>query len=180
MKRESPNIKTMGMVEQKLTSLKLQRVFNLTIILFLIVLSVISLDFIRNRVKDTKRRADIKQLQTALAVYQDRFGHFPDVTDKDFRGWDATYEPLGQPQEFLSILEEKKIIDHVPRDPINSEVFFYRYRKFPANTYGCQKPFYVLQIMNLEGNHKDHGYGSCPERNFVNEAPNGYTIQVSE
>ncbi len=170
----------MGVVEQKLASLRLQRIFSLTLILFLIVLSLISLDFIRNKVKDTKRKADIKQIQTALAVYQSRFGVLPEVEDDDYRGWDATFEPLGQPQEFLNILEREEIIDYVPRDPVNSDIYYYRYRKFPANSFGCREPFYILQIMNFEGNVNDHGFGSCPERNFVDEAPNGYTVQVFE
>ena len=170
----------MGIIEQKLSGLKLQRIFNLTIILFLIVLSVISLDFIRDKVKDTKRKADIKQIQTALAIYQSKFDVFPNVEDKDFRGWDATFEPLGQPQEFLNILEQEKIIDQIPRDPVNSDIYYYRYQKFPPNSFGCKNSFYILQIMNFEGDVKNHGFGSCSERDFVNEAPNGYTIQVFE
>lgn len=170
----------MGMVEQKLTSLKLQRIFNLSIILFLIVLTAISLDFVRYKVKDTKRKADVKQIQTALAIYQSNFNTLLEVEDDDFLGWDATFEPLGQPQEFLNTLEKEKIIDRVSRDPVNSDIYFYRYQKFPAHSFGCEKPFYILQIINFEGNVDNHGWGSCPERNFVDEAPNGYTIQVFE
>ncbi len=170
----------MGMVEEKLSSFKLQRVFVLVIILFLIVLVMVSFDFIRNKVRDTKRKADIKQLQTALAIYQAKFGVFPEVEDDDYNGWDTTYEPAGQPQEFLNILKQKNIIDKIPIDPINSDYFFYRYKRFPAKSFGCRQPFYILQLMNFEGNVKDHGWGSCPERNFVDEAPNGYTVQIFE
>lgn len=159
---------------------RLQSVFSLSLILFLVVLTTISLDFIRNRVKDTKRLADVKQIQTALALFQSQFDVFPEVTDNDFNGWDTTIEPLGQPQEFLNILEQEKNIDRMPRDPVNSNIYYYRYQKFSANSFGCQKPFYILQIMNFEGEIKDHGFGSCPERNFADEAPNGYTVQVFE
>ena len=130
------------------------------------------------KVKDTKRRADVKQVQTALAVYNQKFNQFPEVGDDDFRGWDTTYEPLGQPYEFLNILQENKIIDRVPRDPVNSDIYFYRYKKFPSGSFGCNRGFYILQVMNFEGQTEDHGWGSCPGRNFVDEAPNGYTIQV--
>ncbi len=170
----------MALLEQKLTSSRLQRVFTLTLVLFLMVLTLSSLDFIRERVKDTKRLADIKQLQTALALYQSQFNALPEVEDNDFNGWDTTIEPLGQPQEFLNILSEKKIIDRIPRDPVNSQTYFYRYQKFPANSFGCDRPFYILQIINFEGNVHEHGFGACPQRNFADEAPNGYTVQVFE
>ncbi len=168
----------MGYVEQKISSLKLQRIFNLTLVLFLIVLVVVSLDVVRTKVKDTKRRADIKQLQTALEMYQARFNKYPDVRDKDIAEWDSSFEPAGQPQQFLSLLEAKKVVDRVPRDPVNNKIYFYRYSKYPAGSYGCSKPFYILQIMNFEGVTDNHGSGQCPERNFAAEAPNGYTVQV--
>ena len=56
--------------------------------------------------------------------------------------------------------------------------YFYRYKKFDAGSFDCRRGFYILQVMNFEGQTDDHGWGSCPGRNFVDEAPNGYTIQV--
>lgn len=170
----------MGIIENKLANFKLQRVFNLTLILFLVVLSIISFDSIRSKVKDTKRKADLKQLQTALSIYYSQNNSFPEVQDDDFRGWDATFEPKNDKPEFLKILTQKNIIDRTPKDPINSNIYFYRYKKFPANSFGCQQPFYILQLMNFEQTKKDHGVGLCPQRNFVDEAPNGYTIQSFE
>lgn len=170
----------MGFVEQKLGNFRLQRIFGLVIVLFVIVLSVISLDLIRNRVKDSRRKADIKQIQTALELYRANHGVFPVVADNDFGGWDTSYEPLGKPQEFLNILQEEKLIDHVPFDPVYSNYYFYRYKKFPAGSFGCKDAFYILQIMNFEAPTDNHGWGECSQRNFVNEAPNGYTVQVFE
>ncbi len=170
----------MSNLEQKITNLKMQRMFNLTIILFLIVISVISLEFVRNKAKDTKRLADIKQIQTALDIYQSRFEFFPTVSDNDYGGWDTTFETGDQKMEFINVLMEEKIIDRISRDPVNSRIYNYRYQKFPANSFGCEKPFYILQIMNFENWRENHGWGACPERNFVEEALNGYTIQVFE
>lgn len=146
----------MALVQQKIANFKIQRIFNLTLVLFLITLSVIYFDTIRAKIKDTKRKVDIRQLQTALNIYQSIFNSFPEVTDSDFDGWDTTYEPM------------------------NSARYYYRYKKFPRNSFGCKNAFYILQIMNFENNVDNHGWGECPERNFANEAPNGFTVQVFE
>ncbi len=170
----------MKFVQQKTANLKMQRVFNLSLILFLIILSFIYFDFIRSKIRDVKRKADIRQLQTALSIYQSNFNEFPNVNDFDFQDWDTTFEPLNQEFSFINILEKENIIDQPVKDPINSARFYYRYKKFPANSFGCEQPFYILQIMNFENEIKDHGWGKCPERNFINEAPNGFTIQIFE
>jgi len=168
------------MVENKINNFKIQRVFNMVIVLFIIVLVIISLDFIRNRAKDTKRKVDIRQIKSALDLYHSAHGNFPAVEDGDFSGWDITYDALRPADEFLRILEKEKYINKVPVDPINSDLYYYRYKKFPVKAYGCDRAFYILQAMNLEGDTQEHGWGSCPGRDFVAEAPNGYTIQIFE
>lgn len=170
----------MSSIQQQIARSRLQKIFNLSLVLFLAVLSLMSLDLIRNKVRDIKRKADLKQIQTALELYRAKTGYFPLVADKDFQGWDTSYEPPGQEFEFLSVLEKEKTIDRAVKDPINSYIYYYRYKKFPAGSFGCKDAFYVLQIMNFESNIKDHGWGKCPKRNFVDEAPNGYTVQVFE
>ena len=148
--------------------------------MFLITLSIISFDTIRSKIKDIKRKADIKQLQTALSVYQSIFNRFPEVTDPDFSGWDTTYEPLNSEFNFINTLAKADLIDQMPKDPVNSARYYYRYKKFPENSFGCKKAFYILQIMNFENKIDDQGWGGCPERNFINEAPNGFTVQIFE
>ncbi|MBU4361003.1 hypothetical protein KKC16_02200 [Patescibacteria group bacterium] len=170
----------MTLVQQKIANFKIQRIFNLTLVLFLITLSVIYFDTIRAKIKDTKRKVDIRQLQTALNIYQSIFNSFPEVTDSDFDGWDTTYEPMNSEFSFINNLTKNNLISPTPKDPINSARYYYRYKKFPRNSFGCKNAFYILQIMNFENNVDNHGWGECPERNFANEAPNGFTVQVFE
>ena len=166
--------------KNRLATFRLQKVFSLTLILFVIVLSIVSFDYVRAKVRDKKRKADLRQINAALNIYYDKYHNFPEAEDKDWAGWDATYEPAGNVSSFLDVLYEKKIIDFVPTDPVNNEFYHYRYKKYPAGVYGCKRSFYVLQIVNFEGNESNHGRASCPEQDFVEWAQNGYSIQVFE
>lgn len=150
------------------------------LVLVLIGLTISYLDLIQGKVRDIKRRADFRQLQTALAIYQDKFNALPVVFDNDPDGWDNSLESIEYAKEFLSVLKQKQIINQEITDPLNAGSYYYRYKKFPAGAYGCDKPFIVLQINNFEVYTKDHGAGSCPKRDFVSEAPNGYTVQIFE
>ena len=170
----------MAIAQKKSSGFRIQKIFNITVVLFLITLSITSFDIIRAKIKDVKRKADIKQLQTALDLYQSIFNTFPEVTDSDFHGWDTTYEPSNSEFSFIDSLAKANLIDQMSKDPVNSARYYYRYKKFPRNSFGCKNPFYILQIMNFENKIKERGWGECPERNFVNEAPNGFTIQIFE
>ena len=160
------------------SKLHLQKALNSIVVLSLVVLSFSSIDVVRGRVKDSKRLADIRQIKAALDMYSYRHNAFPNVTDNDINGWDTSFEFDGAGGNFLNILVEENFIDQIPFDPVNSNNFYYRYKKFPAGSFGCARPFYILQAVNFEGDRNDHGWGSCPEKDFVSELPNGYTIQV--
>ncbi|MFH1457213.1 MAG: hypothetical protein ABIF17_03840 [Patescibacteria group bacterium] len=166
--------------KNRLTNLRLQKVFSLVILLFLVILSILFFDYIIAKVRDQKRKADLRQIVAALDMYYDQYQEFPIVEDGDFNGWDATYEPSSDEEIFLDVLVEKNFIDHVPRDPINNSSYYYRYIRYPSGSYGCEKPFYVLQLSNFEQPEKSNGFGNCPEINFVDFAFNGYTIQKFE
>ena len=49
-----------------------------------------------------------------------------------------------------------------------------------AGEYGCTDDFVVFQVFNFETIQKDRGNGECPEYDFTEEVPNGYTIQKFE
>ena len=170
----------MKSTDKNLSSLKLNKILLLIFVVFLIILLVASFNIIIRKARDTKRMVDVKQIQTALAVYQSEHGFFPESQNEDSLGWDVSFGKNKKEYDFLNILKEDDIIESVIKDPINSDMNFYRYQKFPAGSYGCRKSFYILQIMNFEQSREYSGYGVCPERDFVQEALNGYTLQVFE
>lgn len=171
----------MDFANQQISNLKLSRIFAWLLAITFISLTMGYLGLIQGKIRDIKRRADFRQLQTALAVYQDKFGSLPKTTDGDVDGWDNSLEPsVKHAKDFLNILKDKKIIDQDISDPLNFDNYYYRYKKFPAGAYGCDKTFAILQINNFEVYTKDHGFGSCPQRNFADELPNGYTMQIFE
>jgi len=171
----------MGLAEQnRLATFRLQKVFTISIVLFLGVLSFISFDYIRSKVRDQKRKADIRQVVQGLQLYYEKHGVYPEVEDEDFSGFDSSFEPAGNIASFLDILYEEEIMDFVPVDPRNSDIYNYRYIKYPSGSYGCQNSFFLLQVTNFEQKEDDKGAGSCPEADFVSWAENGYTIQMFE
>ena len=130
------------------------------------------------RMRDVKRQTDARQIRTVVEMYLTSFDSLPDnETNYD---WDYSYNPETDKVSILFRgLIEKDFITPV-FDPMNSEKYYYRYHKFKAGEYGCERNFAIFQIMSFEGKIRDRGQGICPERNFAAESPNGYTIQWFE
>lgn len=171
----------MDLARRQISDWKVSKIFAWFLILTLTVLCINYMDLIFAKVRDIKRKIDIKQLQTALAIYQNKFNELPESIDYDFGAWDSSLEPQKHSaKEFLNILLQEKIVDKKIKDPLNYEDYYYLYQQFPAGSYGCEKPFAILQIKNFELSTKDHGNGSCPKKNFMTNAPNGYTLQIFE
>jgi len=142
----------------------------------LIIIFLSGFDIIKSKVRDVKRRADIKVLIKALDLYNDKYGKYPDSIN-DWQGWDLSISYNDGRGEFINRLKEEKFVDREIKDPINDVIYHYRYQKFKAGDYGCKNSFYILQIANFELLTKDNGQGECPELNWEKLAPNGYTIQ---
>lgn len=105
----------MGLAENnRLTTFRLQKVLSISLILFLVVLVIVSLDYVRAKVRDQKRKADIHQIVSALNFYHDRYDRFPSVSGKDWSEWDLSAESVGEEGSFLDVLKKEKLIDHVP------------------------------------------------------------------
>jgi hypothetical protein len=164
----------------RLATFRLQRVLSISLVLFAMVLVLVSLEYIRAKVRDQKRKADIHQIVSALNLYHDMHGYFPKVADHDWSDWDLSNESVGEEEYFLNVLEKEGFIDHTPKDPKNSDSYHYRYVRYSEGKYGCRNSFYVLQISNFENHGEERGVGSCPEMNFVDFAENGYTVQGFE
>jgi len=158
------------------TSANMQKLVAVVFIGCLVIVFLSGFDMIKAKVRDVKRRADINLLVQALDLYHDQYGQYPDSVD-DWRGWDLSIGYGGKQAEFLSVLNKAGLIDQAVKDPINDAAYYYRYEKFPAGDYGCQNSFYILQVTNFELPTQDNGRGACPEFNWAELTPNGYTVQ---
>lgn len=163
----------------ELTSIKLRKLFFIVFITCFIAIFISSFDTILAKSRDVKRKADIKVITKALDLYYDKYGFYPESVD-DWRGWDLTYDYKNSGGSFLKVLKEEGFINKEVNDPINNSTHYYRYKKYFAESLGCKKPFYILQIINFELFTDKNGKGICSELNWADMAPNGYTIQVFE
>lgn len=103
-----------------------------TLIELLVVISVIgllasvvlvSLNNARVKARDTKRIADIKQLQTALEMYFDQTGNYPQCTAAiGGDQWCGQCDAAGVVQftTALQPLIDQKILGKVPTDPLST------------------------------------------------------------
>ncbi len=169
----------MSNFSQKRSS-KLQKSFAIVIVACVFILFFAGFDDIQAKSRDAKRISDAKDINRALELYFDRYAKYPDTVDSDYGGWDTTVEPEGHVEEFIPQLVSEGILSGHPRDSKNTTTYYYRYQKFPRGSFGCTRPFVIFQVFNFETIQDVHGSGACPNRNFADEAPNGFTIQKFE
>lgn len=158
------------------TYVRLQKLVVIVFIGCLIVLFLTGFDTIKSKVRDVKRRADINVLVKALDLYHDKYGNYPDSTD-DWQGWDLSISYNDSAPDFLNKLKTEGFIDRIVNDPLNDILYHYRYQKYETGEFGCQNSFYILQVANFELSTKNNGAGSCPDSNWVEQVPNGFTVQ---
>ena len=158
-----------------LTFLKMQKVSFVVIVACLAAIFVSGFDVIMAKSRDTKRRVDIKIISKALNLYYDKYGIFPEGED-EWQGWDLSYNFDNFGPDFLDILSKEGFLEGNSFDPLNNADYHYRYQKYPAGSYGCKKPFYILQVSSFELLTEDVGFGSCPEINWPEFATNGYSL----
>lgn len=129
-------------------------------ILSSVVLAAIS--SARESARDTRRLQDMRQIQTALEMYYNDNGEYP---DEDGSGWEYSTEDN---EQFLDILVSDGYLSNYIIDPVNGNGYRYRYYRYPDN-YGCEDGYYVLGVDNMEsvnGNHPDSPGWSCPDRDW--------------
>lgn len=128
------------------------------IIGLLATFAVVQLSNASKKARDARRLADLKQIQTALEMYKDQNGQYPDNSDADpgGGGWDVGC--LGGPSAgdtFIAPLQTSKILPKLMCDPkgigLTDAYLYYRY---PAGSSGCDPnrgAFYVLVAQSFEG-----------------------------
>lgn len=143
-------------------------------LIFCLVIVIVMFNRHWSAMRDARRTADIQAIRNALEIYSAQLGQYPD-TQVDKSGWDTTLDVATT--GFLSELKQKGFLKNSPFDPINDQDYYYRYQFFPANSFGCTKPFYIFQVMKFETEGVP-GVGSCPKKDFTQQAPLGFTLKI--
>ena len=158
-------------------SSKLQKSLAMVIVTCVAIIFFASFDDIQAKSRDAKRMSNAQEINKALDIYYDKYGKYPVTEDEDYGGWDTTVEPEGELLQFIPQLVNEQILNSHAIDPKNDKIYYYRYQEFPRGSFLCDRPFVIFQVFNFETAQDNHGTGECPERNFADEAPNGFTIQ---
>lgn len=132
----------------------------IAIIVILAVLIIIRIGNAQRDARDSKRLADVDQIQKALEMYKIKNGFYPANTDNDCSGFDVGFNGgQGSGDPFISPLAPGEISE-VPGDPTNtSNCGGYRYYRYTPGSYGCdvsKGSFYVLQIVDMESSGSPH------------------------
>lgn len=161
--------------DQKKISSLLTIICLIVIVICAIIIFGVYMNKKWERMRDIRRRSDVAQVKKALEYHKFEFNSLPDnQTDGQ---WDVSYDAVNGRQALFKELQSKGIVSNI-FDPKNNSKYYYRYHKFDNGEYGCSGEYAIFQVMNFEGsNLSGHGEGSCPERDFASETPNGYTLQ---
>ncbi len=121
------------------------------IIGILATIVVVNVSSARKKSRDTRRVADMKQVQTALDMYLDKEGKYPDTNaDSDCDGFDSSGDG-----DFLSVLATSGFLSSSVKDPTkNTACYNYRYFRYSDmnwnQTQNCPYIWYVLGIRDME------------------------------
>ncbi|MCW1892497.1 MAG: prepilin-type N-terminal cleavage/methylation domain-containing protein [Candidatus Uhrbacteria bacterium] len=159
----------------------------IAIIGLLATFSVVQFANAREKARDAKRLSEIKQIRTALEMYKDRYGAYPNATDGDDASGGYDIGCIGGPSgtdTFISELRTSGILQKTICDPRGTtNANSYMYYRYAAGSSGCdvaRGAFYVLIIMTLEStttpSPTSPGW-SCPSRDWstAGGAGLGYT-----
>ncbi|MBD3282463.1 MAG: prepilin-type N-terminal cleavage/methylation domain-containing protein [Candidatus Portnoybacteria bacterium] len=146
----------------------------IAIIGLLSTIILVSLNTARTKARDSKRLSDMHQIILALEMYYSDNNTYPTRTaDSCCDGWDQG--PCQSENTFIDLLVSQGYMTTVPNDPAGGSgtgCYGYNYYRYGAGSYGCNSPFYVLGIRDMETSgrpHSDSPGWSCPSRNWQNE-----------
>lgn len=109
----------------------------------------------RATARDGIRKADLQSVRTALEVYKQANGRYPDCTPQAGTSWGESDVNPGNyiAGNFNTYLQG----DDLPLDPVNNATYHYSYCRFPAGDNGCSpaRPYYVFGIRKFEVSSKD-------------------------
>lgn len=114
------------------------------IIGFIAAASIYSIGYVRSRVRDTTRAANVKELQKALSIYQNSKAQYPVSLGQCVSGTDA----------MSSALIAEKLVSRPPQDPLSStEPNCFYYKSEDGGTYTLR---YTLETNSQVGSAGQH------------------------
>lgn len=129
---------------------------------------MVSLSNTRAKARDARRISDVNQIKTALELYYNNYGQYPNPTDSGCGGWDTT----GNTTFILPLTNSGYLPSGGIKDPtINNTCGNYSYYRYSPET-GCDKTFYVLGVRDMETSGNPHSTSpgwSCTNRNWQGE-----------
>jgi len=159
--------------------------FGFTLIELLVVIAIIGLlasvvlvsfPGAMKKVRDAERLQDVKQILTALLIYRENEGRYPDISgDACCDGWDQG--PCGT-DPFIGVLVNSGTATIIPTDPSNGSgtgCYGYNYYRYGAGSYDCDASrgaYFVIGIRDMETSgrpHPDSPGWSCSGRNWQTE-----------
>lgn len=174
----------------------------IAIIGILASLVLVSFRYVKAKARDTRRIADIQNIQKALEMYFNDNSKYPLVNDDDCGGWDigtpiATATTGDPDQRFIQELEAKGYVQKVPVDPIgfNDSIATsycqhgrgYSYHYYPAGrsaTDYCKEfpqGFYVLRARLETAAAAENSPGfTCSNPNSTWNMRGYYTVGVKQ
>ena len=132
-----------------------------TLIELLVVISIIgllpsvvfaSLSTERAKARDARRLSDMRQMQTALDLYYDKYNRYPNSDYLGCSSWDTSGAGTGETSgTFTTALVTEGFLPSHLKDPTtNDNCGNYRYYRYPAGYQDCPQAFYRLIIMDME------------------------------
>lgn len=117
--------------------------------------------------RDAQRVADLRTVQEAIELFQVDRGRYPAAdSNSSFGGWDVSHDG-----GFISELQRSGFLLDDVGDPLDGDVYHYRYKVFPQGSFGCKgfTSFYVLGIREFETEAyatSNSGFFACDGRDF--------------
>ncbi len=132
----------------------------IAIIAILASIVIVNLGNARKKSRDTRRVADMKQIETALDMYFDKNGFYPGNDTNSCvanYGWDTPNDG-----DFIQALGTDGFVSQLIQDPLGTKLNScgnYHYYIYDAGTNSCVKDegrYYVLGISDMETSGKPH------------------------
>ncbi len=156
----------------------LPKLFMVAMMVGLMLFFIFYLNQRWERIRDIRRQGDLQSITKALEFYNQQYNQYPDNFDDDGEGWDKSNDL--ENRSFVEPLIKAGLLTITPFDPKNDDEYYYRYQKFASGDYGCVRPSAIFQITQFETNIKNRGRGLCPQFDWRELTPEGYTWQGIE
>ena len=143
------------------------------VVSILAVLSGVLVPRIRGHVeatRDAERLDDLKTIRNAIEQFLMDRGTLPGASgNSKYGGWDVSHDG-----DFIAELVDAGYLDAMPTDPVNDEIFHYRYYVYEPGAYDCKggSKYYVLGIKAFENETfaaQNHGFFRCDGRDWSRE-----------